>query len=449
MLYCAFFVLALGIVAAGCGSSSSTTTTDDTTTTTTPTLAGLDSCSAVSGSSVFCGTAFAADGQTPLAGATVTAVADSGTSLTLKDVNPRNTGKLEANASACLTDGNGTFACSAGDTSGSITVQISGGGYTYTFTVTLTVSETAAVTAADSTAPAAALSNKFVVITGAFDSIEDVLMRVYTCGTADSAGDLTIGTECSNMELVDGGSRFAGDETNPNTVITSALELSAGTYPTTEQFLETFLANATNRAQFDAIFFNCGMGTSAAASATAIANLQAYVTEGGAIYASDWASQFVEAPWPEKIIWNGSTESAGLSSTAETSSNARDGSSNDAQPVNVQFADLSTWLVAEELITSGASTFDVNFNLGVWVVMTGVASDVTTYLDANSLENDSDITAAVADPGRLPISVGFSSGDGCVFYGSYHNEPTSVADEDAVQERVLDYLIVNKIKDCT
>ncbi|MBX2803142.1 MAG: carboxypeptidase-like regulatory domain-containing protein [Myxococcales bacterium] len=98
-------------------------------------------------------------------------------------------------------------------------------------------------------------SVKVAVVTGDFDSIEDII------------ADLGI-----DHDLIDGkGNGY-----------------------------RSFLTDPDRMAQYDSIFFNCGFGLGGGLPAATADNLAAYVRQGGNVYASDWAYEIVERTWPNK-----------------------------------------------------------------------------------------------------------------------------------------------------
>ena len=67
-----------------------------------------------------------------------------------------------------------------------------------------------------------------------------------------------------------------------------------------------FLRDPARMAEFDIIFFNCGIADSWHAHQAQIGtNIANFVQDGGSIYASDWAHFFVEAAFPGKIDFFG------------------------------------------------------------------------------------------------------------------------------------------------
>jgi len=350
--------------------------------------------------------------------------------IALKGLVESDTGKLTPNDSACLTDDTGAFACGGITTGGSQNFQWSGSGLMASWASDVTVGDVTNVPASSTTATGGSGTYKYAVISGSFDTIEDVLARVLGCGTV-TGGALEIGTECPQIELIG----FWG--TNPNTALTNVLEIPEGTYPTLSEFLQSpNVAEAL--ALFRGVFFNCGCDESLIADAGVQSALQTYVSNGGNVYASDWAYQYIENTWPDAVDWYGD----------DAGDEARVGNSNSAQTVNVAETGLLTWLRAAGLIAADATTFPVNFNLGGWVVMTDSAATTNEVLTANDLPNGP-LDVPIAGRDTLPITIDFPSGSGCVFYTSYHNEPADEVSADEVQSRVLEYLLLNRFGNCS
>ena len=409
-----FAVLAVSLGLSSCGGGGTPTPT-------TSALKGLASCTAQADSPVICGTAYAPDGQTPIVGAEVSQVTSSAMVVSLKGV---------ADDTKCVTDATGAFACAGIDSAGAKDFQIAGGGFTIPFSADVSPAGQVTNIAASSTTATATTYN-YIVVSGSFDSIENVLARLFDCGTIDANGDLEVGTECAQLELVG----FFG--TNPNTALSQALGLPDGTYPTLTDLLTN--ANAGSiLSGYDGLFLNCGCDESLVSNADVQEVLRTYVSNGGNLYTSDWAYLYTENTWPDAIDWYGD----------DTGDAAREGNANPAQPVNVEHSGLLAWLRAEGLVAADGTTFNVNFNLPDWVVMIDSAATTNEIITADSLPNGP-ADVPVAPRTTLPITVDFAQGEGCVFYTSYHNEPADEVDPNAAQTRVLEYLLLNRFGNCS
>jgi hypothetical protein len=418
--------LSFGVVT--CGGEDTTNGGNGTTTTA---LKGLAACEPVAGEAVICGTFYAPDGQTPVAGAEVKLVTASASvsANVLKSLRLDETGKLVQDDTKCVTDDAGGFACGGVTSSGEKTYRISGKGFSKDFTADVTVGETTNVPKSDTTAQAGVSTRKYAVVMGSFDSIEGILARILACGDLDENDVLLWGTECEQLELID----LFG--INPNTALTTVLGLADGTYPTMMDFLKNAKTDEA-LALFNGVFFNCGLNEIYVEDNEVLEALKNYVNNGGNLYLSDWAYDYLERAWPGAITWYGDDTIL---------DDAEQGNGNSAQPVKVADSGLLTWLRAEGLVGTNEMTFDVNFNLPGWAIMTDVGTvdgaTPTQILTADSL----DAGPAVSN---IPITVTFPYGSGCVFYTSYHNEPSFEVDVSAAQTRVLEYLLVNRFGNC-
>jgi len=181
------------------------------------------------------------------------------------------------------------------------------------------------------------------------------------------------------------------------------------------------LLNPDLMAEYDIIFFNCGMGTewgSVEYYDAVRANLRSFVLNGGSIYNSDWAYYMVEATFADKIDFYGDDDyyaEAQVGTEGDVSADVLD--------------------PAMEIII-GSDLADINFDLGQWVVMDGVASDVEVLLAA-----DVEIWtwAGYSTLVNRPIAARFEVGEGQVLYTSFHNEhaATTLDMTDILEEIIL------------
>lgn len=412
--------------------SSESTSVGNTTPTSASPLAGLATCEAQENGTI-CGTLYAPDGSTPLANAEIQVSDSSGNLVKLDGLRSVSSGTrmLTANADACLSDATGAFACVCDSAGGDLTFSVDSALIDFTFTADCSEDEITEVPVADTTADADE-TQTLAVVTGAYDKVEVVLADMFDCGTVTD-GELDYGTECSQMHIFDGGSRIGFGDTDPNNGDTE--------YRT----VEDLLTDPDLMDDYDMILLNCGLDDALASDETVQANIAAYVADGGRVYGSDWAYNFIEQTFPSIIDFYGADGTDGLSDTAETEDVAKAGSSNSDQTVNVEDASLLTFLQTNDVIDDAATTASINFNLGSWVVMDTADGDASTLLSADSLENG---PSGVED---LPIAV-LSCDDssvGGIFYASYHTEIGTVTDEDDAQEAILRYMILNGFNSCT
>ena len=164
--------------------------------------------------------------------------------------------------------------------------------------------------------------------------------------------------------------------------------------------------------QYDAVFLNCN-DTADSNAPYAKDAIKEYVENGGVLYASDYAYSYVNKVFPNDIVF---------------ASNPRYGNSQ----ANVQCI-VNDMGIATSL---GKSVISINFDLGAWVVIESVPNSTITH-----------VTGTVETYGGIktvPLLVSFKSGQGKVFYTSFHNEAQITND----MEAILNYLVLN-IKNST
>jgi hypothetical protein len=158
-------------------------------------------------------------------------------------------------------------------------------------------------------------------------------------------------------------------------------------------------------AKYDAVMINCGSSDEAAADNTSlVSNLKNYVSNGGMLYASDWAYVFVEAGWPEYIDFYGDDN---ISYSAEMGD-----------------AGLISGTINEPIKSYlQKSTMEINFDLAGWAMI-----DHAPEVDGKQ------VTVLISGPrpgggsGAYPLMVQFPFGAGKVLYTSFHNEAQATAD---------------------
>lgn len=196
---------------------------------------------------------------------------------------------------------------------------------------------------------------------------------------------------------------------------------------------------------YNVIFINCAAETDTYAAQAASA-LKQFVQSGGAIYASDFANSYMMEAFTDKInFYNVQSKtdynSPRVGNVGETSATVVDSG------------------LAQVL---GKSSLKINFDLGGWVVIKSVASDVTVHITGEAPITGS----ATQDPEQLqqqlqefqnnpeklqelysqssqtlsgvPFVVSFSYGKGEVIYTSFHNE--AQVSEDV--KKMLDWFVI-------
>jgi hypothetical protein len=178
-------------------------------------------------------------------------------------------------------------------------------------------------------------------------------------------------------------------------------------------------------AEFDIIFFNCGISSTWMSSEVEehliTENIGSFVSNGGSIYVSDWAYSFVEHTFPAKIDFYGDDTVMGSPMAG------REGmvSANVIDPI------------IQAII--GAVGADINFDLPMWVVMEELGSGVSPLLEATI--EVSDLYGGFSSMADRPIAVEFDFGDagGQVIYTAFHNEhaATTLDMTDILEEFIL------------
>lgn len=227
---------------------------------------------------------------------------------------------------------------------------------------------------------------RYLVVKGAFDSIETALAR---------AG-------IANVEIWDGTSTLWANQ---------------------------LFAAAERIERYDAVFVNCGVLEDELITGLSIGarvNVVDYVEGGGRLYVSDHSYDLIEQVFPDAIRFFGDER---VNSAAELSEGDRS---------------YEVTVVDPELATSiGASSFDIEFSFqgGTVIQSVDAATDVflTTDLQLRSTDPEPLIRA------DTPLTVSFSRGDGLVIFSAFHQEKNGASVEelaaDGPEDRMLQELV--------
>ena len=185
-----------------------------------------------------------------------------------------------------------------------------------------------------------------------------------------------------------------------------------------EQISWTDLENFEKLKAYQAVFINCGSTWNAEEASE---SLERYVAEGGALYASDFAIDFIMQAFPgylELAEGHGYVGEVGY------------------VKANVTDSGLAAFLDPQ----SPPSTVTVYYDLPAWVVIDDVAPGVRVYLrgDAPVLMWDSDTWELIEILEDRPLLVSFEYGLGRVVVTTFHNRP-QVLD---VMAKMLEYLVL-------
>ncbi len=208
------------------------------------------------------------------------------------------------------------------------------------------------------------------------------------------------------------------------------------------------LRNSAKISGYQAIFLNCD---DMEVHQDAVLNLRNFVNAGGALYASDFAIEYVMAAFPGFITLYGPGEMMGMAGAE--------------QIINADITDKG--LAAFLNPTSPPSKIELDFDMGGWVVMDSVSAAVRVYLRGDvkvftAWDGDMDFdwdgdwddwmdqdwdenwwdeeeweieTELITNK---PLLVSFEYGKGRVIFTSFHNEPQLTA----LQEKLLNYLVL-------
>jgi hypothetical protein len=181
--------------------------------------------------------------------------------------------------------------------------------------------------------------------------------------------------------------------------------------------------------EYDLVFFNCGSYAATSLPEEWIGILRTYVEEGGSIYATDWAYNFVEQPFPEFLDFRGD--------------DPRTAPGRASLEAVVLDDTLHSWLGMRECSGGDCLAEDGTLLLGrflpEWVGIDGVmdseeGASVKVWVEG-------DLSAGGAEADVVPLTVTFNVGEGRVLFTSYHSSPGSWDDDFLPQERVLEYLV--------
>lgn len=365
------------------------------------------------------GFVFAPDGKTPIAGATVYIKKKTKSSGILKSQNSSLESCApppEAYLATTCTNADGSFTLTLPDeNTGDYSISVVKGVFWSEYSLDATFN---LIFDADS------VKGKLALVTGAFDNIQDILANI-GLGNTDENSLLIEGTEL--FDMYDG----TGNDTN---------------YP---DFLTIFdIDNATNKPklfQYQILFINCGVdqewdiffGDPAKKN-----TLREYINQGGRLFVTDQAYDFVEQAFPEYLDFYGSDNTD--YTVAEDWNAAQVGKADIEVTGKIQDGILAWWL--QDLNSSSMTKNDeiqIKGFASDWTVLNGAhpanSSKVKIWVTGNVSYYDTNLqnyTTAVK-----PLTVTFVHGKGKVIYSSYH----TIHDEDLFsqyhpQESILKFL---------
>jgi hypothetical protein len=357
------------------------------------------------GGAIVSGVVYAPNGTDPVSGALVYAIDDSGASSVSATGDPPD----EDYYAYDYSEADGSFELMDVPT-GMQTLKIMKGAFSQEFDYEVLEGDNelpAIQTTLPSSSGGGGMVEELVVVTGAFDHIQNVLAKI-GLGDVDENGSLVLGTE--QFTLVDGnGSLEDADYAN----------------------FADYISDPANYEDARTIFINCGNGGELGilGDETIVADLKFWIEGGGRLYATDWSYDFVETLFPAAIDFFGGED--GLSETPELNSVAEAGDSMEEVDATILDADLLAWLMALGA-TNEDDTVTIEGWLIFWAAVEALAEDTTAWVEADVMVDGGESTR--------PVTATFNAGDGVVFFSSYHTE--EVPTEDLTpQDRILQYFV--------
>lgn len=390
-----------------------------------------------SGNITVSGTIVIPDGETPVSNATVYIASDQSSVPNRIQKPAVGVDCPEPDVSyifATCTDENGEFTLE-GLAPANYEVTVEKGAFSANFALNAENEENNATITLDSSVALGgsldAGAANIAVVTGLFDSMEDVLAKT-GLGSVNSIGKLILGSE--SFDLYDGDDSLESD------------------YPDFSELFEIDSFTGNPRIyNYDIVFINCGaseyaFGDSTYAVDPEDSDVQSiifdYVSSGGRLYATDWAYDYIEQTFPEYIDFFGS-ESITDPFEPEFANEAQEGISIDSENATVLDDNLRNYLsnVAcddSDTCLNSDGTLHVEGFLGAWAVMEGAHSNnaaVTFYTEgpAPTYLDDAEDTVR-------PLMVSIDIGEGKVFFSSYHTE-NLFSTGLLPQERALQFLV--------
>ncbi len=185
------------------------------------------------------------------------------------------------------------------------------------------------------------------------------------------------------------------------------------------------LTDAELLSRYDIIFMNGGCleegilyGAESALTETVVTNLREYVSNGGQLYVSDWAYDYVETSWPDALNFVGEDEIIDDAQVGDYG----------LVTASVSDASLAEWL--------GSDHVDIEYDLPVWPPMQSVEDYVSVHLSGSVVYQEGTNETSLPN---VPLLVSFGSGDGKVVFSSFRVAKNASTD----MMLVLQYMLYN------
>ncbi len=314
--------------------------------------------------------------------------------------------------------------------SGPVLIRFLKGAFSLARVVSVTAGQTTALAKADTTFPATGTgAARLAVVTGSFDRIENVLAKL-GLGTTDEFGSLQFGTQ--KFDIYNGGGN------------------SPEGAPTARGLLE----DPARLAQYNIVFINCGADEEPLDSQQVRANLRNYVSNGGSLYVTDLAYDYVEQIFPGAIDFLGSDNTPADQPEQQGVAELGEGGATDASVLD---ATMQAWLGSRNALTAGGAVH-IDGLIGGFAVMNQLlAPNGKEWIRGPVSFSEPGRSAAAGSGGHShqqrptsrasraqgikPLTVTFPFGAGRVLYTSYHTVEADKGGDLLPQEQVLAYLM--------
>ncbi len=193
----------------------------------------------------------------------------------------------------------------------------------------------------------------------------------------------------------------------------------------TEGEITSFLLDSESLGQYDIIFLNGGCleegvlyGDNSSQVDQIATNIRDYVNNGGQIYASDWAYDYVETIWPEAIDFVGNDDEIDDAQLGEYG----------LVTAAVSDSSMADWL--------GSNYVDIEYDLPVWPPISQTENYVSVHLSGNVEYREGTSSYTLSS---VPLLVSFGSGEGRVVYSTFRVAKNASTD----MMLVLQYMMYN------
>lgn len=235
----------------------------------------------------------------------------------------------------------------------------------------------------------------------------------------DTAGELV---ELAEEECLDPGSVEIAVVTGQYDSIGDilrGLQLEFDTYNGINNQYLSLLNDSARMAEYDIIFFNCGMSDTWQSNYSTIGqNVADYVRQGGSIYASDWAFSIYEAAFPNAVDFYG--DDRRLEEVA----------------VGVSGNLQATVLNSNFQAALGSSIASLYYDLDAWAVPVAGGSNAEILIQGDAVVFDL-WTFSYETVRNVPLALRLEKGDGVAIYTSFHNENQITVDMEKLLEEII------------